>query len=350
MRSRALAVVLTLLSLAAFTGAAFFIKISEQRITSMRLAARAFGAAAGDVGLKIAQFDAEGAGTSLHVLRTLATTDTARVAIDSAATDVADLSDTAPVLARIADAQLSEQQAADNAEAAERKLEAGALAGAAGLGVLVLAVLTIAWPTTRASSEPSSMASETSPSVTAGLGLQSPSPSAYTTSRPAGPVLRKAAELCTNLGRVSDVDELRGLVASAADLIDASGLIVWTTVPGAKELRPVFSHGYPAEMISKLPPLSRTADNAAARGFRSGQLQIVLARPGSSNGAVVAPLLTSTGCVGVVSAEIRGGAESSESVQALAAIFAAQLATVMPAPAVPQQSHDERPATGTAGM
>ncbi len=347
MRSRALAVVLTLLSLAAFTGAAFFVKRSEQRIASARSEARAFTAAARDVALKIAQFDADGAGASLKVLRALSTTETARVAIDSAATDVADLSDTAPVLARLADAQLSEQQAADNAEVAERTLEARALVAVASLGVLMLAVLTVTWPAARISESPSAE-SESSPPVNAGLGLQSPS--AYTTSRPAGPVLRKAAELCTNLGRVSDVDELRGLVAKAADLIDASGLIVWSTVPGARELQPVFSHGYPAEMISKLPPLSRTADNAAARGFRSGQLQIVLARPGSSNGAVVAPLLTSAGCVGVMSAEIRGGAESSESVQALAAIFAAQLATVMPAPAaVPQQSHDQ-PATGTAGI
>lgn len=346
MRSRALAVVLTLLSLAAFAGAAFFVNITEQRIMSTRAAARAFAAAARDVAAKIAQFDADGASVSLNALRSISTTDTARVAIDSAVAGVSDLSDTAPVLARIADAQLSEQQAADGVEAEQRKLEAIVLAGAAAVGVLVLAVLTIAWPSSRATSE--FVPTESEAPASGGLGLQSPS--AYTTSRSAGPVLRKAAELCTNLGRVSDVDELRELVARAADLIDASGLIVWMSVPGTKEMRPVLSHGYPAEMIARLPPLSRTADNAAARGVRSGQLQIVLARPGSSNGAVVAPLLTSTGCVGVVSAEIRGGAESSDTVQALAAIFAAQLATVMPVPAVMQQSQSERHATGTSGV
>jgi hypothetical protein len=211
--------------------------------------------------------------------------------------------------------------------------------------LLALAGLAIAWPTTHASADPVPAESDTPAQPSAGLGLQSGS--TYTTSRPAGPVLRKAAELCTNLGRVSDADELRGLVARAADLIDASGLIVWMSVPGAKELLPVISHGYPAEMISRLPPLSRTADNAAARSFRSGQLQIVLARPGSSNGAIVAPLLTSAGCVGVVSAEIRGGAESSDGVQALAAIFAAQLAMVVPVPAsATPQMHEDRAATG----
>jgi len=342
MRSRALPVALTLLSLAAFAGAAFFVNISEQRIASRRTEARAFAATARDVAMKVAQFDAESAAPSLAALRSMSATDTARVAIDSAVSGIADLSDAAPVLARIADAQLSEEQAAEGAEAAQRKLEATALAAAAGLGLVVLATVVIAWPSARFSSESSAAESEPVAPANSGLGLQSPS--AYTTSRSAGPVLRKAAELCTNLGRVSDVEELRGLVARAADLIDASGLIVWMNVPGARELQPVLSHGYPAEMISRLPPLSRTADNAAARGFRSGQLQIVLARPGSSNGAVVAPLLTSTGCVGVVSAEIRGGAESSDTVQALAAIFAAQLATVIPAPALPQ---GERTATGT---
>ena len=50
----------------------------------------------------------------------------------------------------------------------------------------------------------------------------------------------------------------------------------------------------------------RSADNAAAAAYRTGQLQIVLARPGESNGAVVAPLLSADGCIGALSAEIRG--------------------------------------------
>jgi hypothetical protein len=151
--------------------------------------------------------------------------------------------------------------------------------------------------------------------------------------------------VCTNLGRVSDLEELQTLIGQAADLMDASGLIVWMSVPGAVELRPALSHGYPPEMMSRLPPLTRSADNAAARAFRTSQLQIVLARPGSSNGAVVAPLLTPTGCVGVISAEIRSGGETSDAVQALAAIFAAQLANVLH---ITPHSHEQR-ATGTGG-
>jgi GAF domain-containing protein len=75
----------------------------------------------------------------------------------------------------------------------------------------------------------------------------------------------------------------------------------------------------------------RKADNAAAAAYRSGTLQIVLSRPGGSSGAVVAPILTADGCIGALSAEIRSGGETSEGVQALAAIFAAQLAGVLAA-------------------
>jgi hypothetical protein len=349
MRSRAFAVVLTLLSLAAFTGAAFFIKISEQRIGASRAAVRAFDAAARSAIVKIADFDADATSASLVTLQSLATTDRARQSVEEAAARAADLTDIAPIVAHVTDARLAEQQASEEFELGFRKLDAIVLGAAGVFALFVVVALTLDARTSRADAVPS--ITQPAPSaetpVDAGASRVSSPPSAYTTARPAGPVLRKAAELCTNLGRVSDVEELRRLVGQAADVIDASGLIVWMSIAGGKELYPALAHGYSDEMLSRLPPLSRSADNAAARAFRSGQLQIVLARPGSSNGAVVAPLLTSIGCVGVVSAEIRGGGESSESVQALAAIVAAQLAMVVPAPA---ESLAQRTATGTSGI
>jgi len=352
MRSRALAVVLTLLSLVAFAGAISFIRTSEQRIVSIRNAIRAFDAGARQAAATIAQYDTDGAGASLAALRRMTTTEASAQALEEAAAGATDLSDVAPVLERVADARAAERRAAEEGEAAQRNLEAVVLGATAAVVVIVLLTITLAWPA--ASAEESlqtdvvpSDTSATSPAIAAPAVADYTTSSAYTTARPTGPILRKAAELCTNLGRVSDVQELRTLVAQAADVIDATGLIIWTSIPGEKELRPTLWHGYTDEMMSRLPPLSKSAENAAARAFRSGQLQIVLARPGSSNGAVVAPLLTSNGCVGVVSAEIRGGGESSESVQALAAIFAAQLATVFPAP---PQAIEERAPTGTGGI
>lgn len=137
MRSRALAVVLTLLSLAAFTGAAFFIKVSEHRIASTRVAVRAFDAAARDAAIKIAHFDAETAGQSLATLRSMSTRAPARAAIDEASAGVAELSDPAPLLARVGEAQAAERHATDDDEVAQRKLEAMALGASAAVGLAV---------------------------------------------------------------------------------------------------------------------------------------------------------------------------------------------------------------------
>jgi len=340
MRSRALAVILTLVSLAAFSGAAFFIWVSEQRIATTRAASRVFDAAVRNTTESVAEFDAERTSAAINALRSMASTDLGRSLIDQATANIGDFTEIAPVIDRLEQARLTEQQAAEAAEASRRRIEAIVLAAVGGFGALAIGTLAIAWPRVR------KMQVDAAPTASATTSAsETVSPSTYSTARLAGPVLRSAAELCTNLGRVSDVDELRRLVAQAADLMDASGLIVWMITPGGTELRAALSHGYPAEMVSRLSSLPRSADNAAARAFRSSQLQIVLARPGSSNGAIVAPLLTATGCVGVISAEIRGGAETSDSVQAFAAIVAAQLAGVLHM----TESHEQRP-TGTAGV
>jgi GAF domain-containing protein len=60
-------------------------------------------------------------------------------------------------------------------------------------------------------------------------------------------------------------------------------------------------------------------------------------------GALVSPIVTAEGCVGVLAAEISGGRESREDVRALATIFAAQLATVVsPVVAADQQAQAAR--------
>ena len=353
MRSRALAVVLTLLSLGAFAAAAFFVRVSEQHVTSTRAHVRVFDDGVRRGRTRVADFDAEGAGAALTALRSIAVTDAARTSIDAATSKMADVAEIAPVLADIDEAGAAENQAADRDEAEQRKVEAIAVAAAGGVGFIALAALALAWPRAdsaqRASSTSVLPRADTAPSrLTPVVSTTDAGPSAYTTARSTGPVLRKTSELCTSLARVSDVEELQRLVGQAADVIDASGLILWVNVPTTMELHPALSHGYSNEMLSRLPPLPRAGDNAVARAFRSGQLQIVLARPGASNGALAAPLMTPTGCAGVFSAEIRGGGESSETVQALTAILAAQLATVLPG--APAATREPAAATGTGGI
>jgi GAF domain-containing protein len=90
-----------------------------------------------------------------------------------------------------------------------------------------------------------------------------------------------------------------------------------------------------------MPTVPRSADNAAAAAYRTGALQIVLSRPGAAGGAVVAPIVSPDGCIGALSAEIAGGGEGSDSVQALATIVAAQLAGVLHASAASEISRSK---------
>ena len=248
------------------------------------------------------------------------------------------------------DARAAERQAAEAIETDLRKRQATALAGAAGVVVVAVLLLVLISPRVKAEPEAESLsiahAASAAPKSASDVGVSATVPeSHYVTSRPAGPVLRAASQLCTDLGRVSDLDELTSLIGQAADVMDASGIVIWVASADGTYVQLALSHGYAPQVTARMSRIMRSADNAAAAAYRTGQMQIVLARPGESNGAVVAPLLSADGCIGALSAEIRGGGESSESVQALAAIFAAQLAGVLNTTPAAQQSRTT--ATGT---
>jgi len=111
-------------------------------------------------------------------------------------------------------------------------------------------------------------------------------------------------------------------------ILDAVGLIVWVRNPQATELTPALAHGYSDKVLAQLPKVKRDDDHATAAAFRSAQTTIV---PGSylTSGALVVPLMTSGGCEGVLALELRHDTVRNESVQALATIFAAQLARLV---------------------
>jgi hypothetical protein len=167
------------------------------------------------------------------------------------------------------------------------------------------------------------------------------------TSHAQGSVLKAATDIVTEFGRIRDLDDLTRLLGRAAEVMDASGLMVWLGNTAGGDLRPVLAHGYSAKMIARIPQVPRSADNAAAAAYRSGTLQIVLSHPGGSSGAVVAPILAADGCIGALSAEIRDGGEASDAVQALAAIFAAQLASVLATAAPAEEIHETRAAANS---
>jgi CHASE3 domain sensor protein len=234
----------------------------------------------------------------------------------------------ATAVRQIETARQAQHQAADVDAATARRQQTLTAGAAAGVVVLIMLLLV---PVPRAAAA----ATET---VTGGLSLRpdavpvpvaAPAPAAPLSPRAQGAVFKAATDVATDLGRVRDLDDLRRVLGRAAAVMDASGLMVWMGDAAGGDLRPVLAHGYSAAMIARMPPVARSADNAAAAAYRSGTLQIVLSRPGDASGAVVAPILAADGCIGALSAEVRSGGETSESVQALAAIFAAHLASVL---------------------
>jgi hypothetical protein len=140
--------------------------------------------------------------------------------------------------------------------------------------------------------------------------------------------LTKAARICADLARVLDAGDLPALVTRAADVLKAPGLIVWVADQNGQTLYPLLTHGYQTATLMKMGSLSTDADNATAAAWRTGELRAVPATSDAS-GALVAPLVTSQGCVGVLAAEVKDGRELRGEVRALATIFAAQLATIV---------------------
>jgi hypothetical protein len=145
---------------------------------------------------------------------------------------------------------------------------------------------------------------------------------------PSEPDLLAAAHLCTELGRVDETPEAAPLLQDAARILDAVGLIVWVWDPQATELKSALAHGYSDKVLAQLPRVTRDTDNATAASFRSAQTCVVNGSDLAS-GALVVPLMTPVGCVGVLAIELQHGNEQRESVRALATIFAAQLARLV---------------------
>jgi hypothetical protein len=259
-------------------------------------------------------------------------------------------------------ARLAEHQAFDADEATLRRLQAYAIGGAAGLSGLILAILGLARGSRTQSAAP--VRTDTEVATHDELPLREPAgslgriaappaaprPPAPVPAMPApGPApsvmaLKAAADLCTEFGRIQDLAELKMLLGRAARLMNANGLVVWLGSAAGIDLQPVLAHGYSDQVLSLMRPVPRSADNAAAAAYRSGAIQTVSSRPGSALGAVVAPLLSADGCIGALTAEVKDGSERSEQVQALASIFAAQLAGILAASAAGSAAAEARTA------
>ena len=144
------------------------------------------------------------------------------------------------------------------------------------------------------------------------------------------------ASICSDLARLNDTGSLPSILERSAKTLNASGLVLWVVDPDGKELMPVAAHGYPVSVLSRLGSLSVHAENATSAAFRTGLLQTVKGDK-ESEGAIAAPLVGSSGCRGVISAEVRQEGERQPARLAAASIVAAQLATLIGPPAARSQ-------------
>jgi hypothetical protein len=228
-------------------------------------------------------------------------------------------------------ARVAEREAQDAAAGGRRRLEAIALGAAGLIAALVIGVLVpmsaVGTGVAAAGEESGAAVPNPAPSVLTTWLDESNAPPAGATQT--GPDLGDVARLCTEFGQVRDVDALRNLLSQTAALLDASGLVVWMGDTAGGDLRPALAHGYTPSAFARIPALPRAADNAAAAAYRTGMQQIVRARADAATGAIVVPILTPEGCMGVLSAEVHGGSETSAQGQAVAALVAAQLAGIL---------------------
>lgn len=143
--------------------------------------------------------------------------------------------------------------------------------------------------------------------------------------------LESLASLCADLARVEDVSELEPLLERAATLVGARGLVVWLVSGDGRELAPAVAHGYDDMVLARMGSIAVDDRNLTATAFRSEE--IGSAAPNEEMpGAVAVPLRSASGPSGVLAAEIAAGANLDRAV-ALAAVIAAQLAGLFPAPA-----------------
>jgi hypothetical protein len=162
------------------------------------------------------------------------------------------------------------------------------------------------------------------------------------------PDLSPVADLCLFMARVQDTNQLQGLVERIANVLDATGVIVWMPDASRGVLRPALSCGYSPLALMRMGAIQRSAENATAMAFRTETVKVVPAGPLTS-GAVVAPLVTAEGCAGVIAIELGDGVSVTSQVRATVTIVAAQLATLLtPLPAQGPTATPALPPGGTA--
>jgi CHASE3 domain sensor protein len=222
------------------------------------------------------------------------------------------------------------------------------VAGTVGL-VWTAALLLLAWPPKSARASGDLDGSAAIPAVVSLEAAETPviagAPPLDLPQQPVSVDLEAAARTCSAMARASSAAELREGLAEAASALGANGLVIW--LGAGEELFPVLGHGYDPRMLSRIGPLSRNASNATAIAWRNAATEVVRGEQARA-GAIVAPLISSQGCIGVLSAEVTSGRETDTATRAVTELFAAQLSTIVaawPEPSAGATEHSSDPGT-----
>ena len=111
-------------------------------------------------------------------------------------------------------------------------------------------------------------------------------------------------------------------------LLDAKGIMIWAVDTGGALLRPSMCHGYSEKILTRLRPLQIDGDNVTSLAFRSMQAQSLPGATAADSGAIAVPLITASGCVGVLAAEVRQSKPHPDLLP-IARIVAAQFSTLV---------------------
>ncbi len=231
----------------------------------------------------------------------------------------------------VAAARESERASSDARIASLRRARLQLDAAAIGMLTVILLGMGLRRPRQTAPAEPA---------VEVPVEVQAPEPPQV-----AAPVetprvnLTDAAQVCVDLARVMDGNDVPPLFERAAGVLDAKGLVLWVADHAGAMLRPSLTHGYSDRVLKRLRPLQVDADNVTSLAFRSMQAQTLSSGFDGATDAIAVPLITSTGCVGVLAVEVSQPLDGNDRL-AVARMFAAQLATLI--------TPDAAPATQTA--
>lgn len=142
------------------------------------------------------------------------------------------------------------------------------------------------------------------------------------------PDLDDAADVCVDIARLLDGRDLPAILTRAASAIDARGLVLWVMDEQGQTLRATMAHGYSDRMLARLGQLPVSADNVTSLASRTLEPQMVPGTAAGTSGALAVPLISTSGCVGVLSAEVSGSRANGHQIS-VARLIAAQLSAVI---------------------